>query len=464
MNEMSSNDRNKVIAEVADWIKSHGSRAFPAKNFCGGIFEENAPDDYDFRPKNIQLVDSAGNDVAVNINLIHLLVAVALDVDKQILGEMSSSFKWDTVLYARLRGLGNIGIDLFGKRINHTDMAIAFLQGLMAHDGYLIEEALSLPNDPQREIAFTHINRHEYWLGSRLNGYGENDLGDDPTTGGDDIPFKIRCLEHCPDRNLSTLIQRLGGFSNNVVKYKVERYGQWEAMISSFFWAKSESPETVALRKAFIDLAEGPFGAKFLHALGSITANRHASPDEVLIGMLNLKAMAGKGSVVYKTLEDPVVIANTECILPFDFSVEFQVKLLDRLATYDQAKFGIAQVDSINLISEEVLASHGKQVAKLVANIAFCLEGLGDKFNDSKDEATVVQLPEKVMFALTKHKSLLESLVIKLTKIPGFDFPALSRLPVAQQECLALVGVDLKHFKKVGRDVKGQILMSGLGL
>ena len=299
---------------------------------------------------------------------------------------------------------------------------------------------------------------------SRLLGQGELSRNEDPTDQGHEIPFKIRCVDHLPNKSLSTLIDRLGGFTDEVIRYKVEQYGQLEAMIMSFFWAKVEGPETIALREAFIDLAEGPYGAKFLHALGSVSAFHAELPDELIISLYNLKKMAGAGSPIFQVLEDPVVIANTDCVLPYDFSEEFQIQLLERLATYDPSAFGVSQAKALNWVSHEVLASHVHKAPELVARLADCLEQLGDMSNEPEGDESVLQRPEDVILSLSAARSLLEVLVINLTKLPGFDFKQSGELSGGQQDALALAGVPLKQLRKVSHKVKGDKLTNELGL
>ena len=456
VNEMANNDKNEVIAEVIDWITSRGGKEMHPY-MCDGLFsDENKEDDFD-------LVAANGDDVAVEAQVIPLLVAVALGVDEKVLGEMAIAYDWNFSTFSALRMM-TTSFELLGKRVSQTDLAIAQIKGLeVCGAKFRFDAVENFSPDPEREIGLTHTNSPESWLDSRLRGLSSFE-DEDPTNLGHEVPYRIRSVDHLPGRSLSTLVQRLGGFSDDVIKHKVERYSQMEAMIASFFWAKIEAPETVALRQAFIDLAEGPFRSKFLQALGALTASHAETPDELLIGLLNLKKMAGEGSAVYQALEDPVVVANTECILTDTLSEAFRIKLLGRLAAFDQASFGVAQVEAIRFIGDDLLSTHVDQTKKLVAHMAYCLKNLVDGLNTPEDEASQPQKPKSVIDNLLYRKEVIVKVFVDLINLPAFDLTTLSELSSGQQACLALSGVNMKHLKKVPLDVKGKVLMNELGM
>jgi hypothetical protein len=349
-------------------------------------------------------------------------------------------------------------IVLYGKSMSKIDLGIFVITTLGAlSTNWRFTKTVEKIGDPIVELGLLHVPVKRYWLGTRL----ESPLhGDHSEQYGKHVASAITRVEHLPQGSFETLFQRMGAFSDLVVKHKVEPIGQWECMLIDWF----DGPATQELREAFLDVANGEHRQPFLLGLSSLMSDRSGASEWLRKAIFMTCEMAGQNSAITQALTSCVVRANTENERR---TVEFGQSLIRELLDYEAKDIGYAQLKALEMIPSETYAADvelsSQLVVKLVSAFQLMIDGVlaGHKKEDRHDHLT-----ENVLAILGGDKAdvvfveAIQTIITTIKPVPVI----LDSLGQKEQDTLVLLGYEMKGLTKTSRRLKGQILMNELGL
>jgi hypothetical protein len=386
-----------------------------------------------------------------------VMVAFALGFDAKNMGRLFKrhAVKIDDYLNIKFQ---KTEFTLYGTNIHKTDLGIFFIKTLSENPtNYRFTQILDKKGTPIVELGLLHTDVRRYWLGTRIDSPLQGDKSDEY---GRVIPSAITRIHHLPGASYYTLLERMGAFTDLVLKHKNERVGQWEEMLIELF----EEPRSAELRQAFIDVASGEHSQQFLLGLSSVMGRNSSAKHWLRRAIDRACEIAGPDSPVTRSLTSCVVQAN---MAEKDRSVEFGQALIKELLAYDLSDIGYAQLNSLDEVPMAAFSADVELTTRLLVKLvsAFQLMIDGVLAGHQKDDRHAY-LTENVMAIL--GGDLADALFAEaIQKIPKIITPLpelVGALGQKEQDTLVLLGYDLKGLTKTSRRVKGQRLMDSLGL
>jgi hypothetical protein len=347
---------------------------------------------------------------------------------------------------------------LYGTMIHKFDLGIDIIKMLSTSPtSWRFTNILDKKGTPIIELGLLHTNAKRYWLGTRI----DNPLqGDKSDQYGHLIPFVITSVSHLPGGSYYTLLERMGAFTDLVLKHKQEQVGQWEGLLIDLF----EEPRSADLRRAFIDAAEGEHSKKISIGLSSIIGWKSESKPLLRTAIDRACEMAGPDSSVTRALSSCVVQAN---MAEKERVVEFWQALMAELLEYELRDIGYAQLNSIVEMPSVAFANDVELTSRLLVNLAKAFQMMIDGvLAGHQKEDRHHYLTENVQAILggdladVMFVEAIQSILKAIAPVPEI----INTLGQKEQDTLALLGYELKDLSKASRRLKGQLLMDGLGL
>lgn len=438
-----------LINAAHHWLTRHGAQPmvpgyeegrFERNNFKTNIYNENGV-----------LVCTAMP------RLVLVMVAFALGFDSK---NMERLFKRHTVKiddYLEAKFHKN-EFELYGTTIHQADLGIFFIKTLSANEtSWRFTQVLEHKGEPIVELGLLHTDAKRYWLGARIDKPLQGDKSDQY---GHLIPFVITSLSHLPNGSFYTLLERMGAFTDLVLKHKQERVGQWEGLLIDLF----EEPRSAELRRAFIDAAEGEHSHKIYIGLSSVIGWKSESKPLLRAAIDRACELAGPDSRLTGALTSCVVQAN---MAEKDRTHEFWQALMAELLEYELRDIGYAQLNSILEMPSAAFATDVELTSRLLVNLAkafqMMIDGVlaghqaEDRYRYLSDNVQAIMGGDlaDVMFV-----EAIQYILKAVAPVPEL----INTLGHKEQDTLALLGYELKGLTKTSRRLKGQLLMDGLGL
>lgn len=441
-------DEFGLIEAAHHWLTTYGTHQMHEK-YEEGRFERN----------NLKtgIYGVSGMVCTATPRAVLVMVAFALGFDSKNMGRLFKRHAVkiddyvDTIFHKS-------EFELYGKTISMVDFGIFFIKTLGANPtNFRFTQILEKKGKPIVELGLLHTDVKRYWLGTRIDSPLQGDKSDQY---GNLIPFVITRVSHLPGGSYYTLLERMGAFTDLVLKHKHEQVGQWEAVLIDLF----EEPRSEALRQAFIDAAEGEHSRKISIGLSSVIGWKTYSKPLLRTAIDRACEIAGPDSPVTRALTSCVVQAN---MAEKDRTVEFGQALIREILAYDLQDIGYAQLNSLDEIPVETFSADVELSTRLLVKLAMAFQLMIDGvLTERKKDDRHRYLTENVLAILGGDLAdvLFAEAIQKISKTITPLPELIGALGQKEQDTLALLGYELKGLTKTSRRVKGQQLMDSLGL
>lgn len=445
---MSLLDNFGLIEAAHHWLTTYGTQQMHER-YEEGRFERN-----DF---TTEIYGDVGLVCTATPRGVLVMVAFALGFDAK---NMDRLFKRHAVTIDDYLNINfrKAQFEIYGKTISRIDFGIFFIKTLSANPtNWRFTNILNKKGTPIVELGLLHTDVKRYWLGTRIDSPLQGDKSDEY---GKDIPSVITQVEHLPGGSYYTLLERMGAFTDLVLKHKNERVGQWEELLLDLFY----EPRPIALRQAFIDAAEGEHSHKVLLGLTSVMGCKSSVKTGLITAINRACEFAGPDSQVTRALTSCVMRAN---MAEKDRTVEFGQALIREVLDYESKDIGYAQLNSLDEIPVETFSADAELSTQLLVKLVTAFQMMIDGVlaGHQKDDRHTY-LTENVMAILggdladVLFAEAIQKISKLITPLPEF----IDALGQKEQDTLALLGYELKGLTKTSRRVKGEQLMDSLGL